>query len=209
VLRLRRRLRQVHKSLQRIRERKLANFIEWGPASIQVCHALPCTLPPSTVTGAKRNRRAAATVQVALSRKSPYVQTANRVSGLMLANHTRRARRRTRGACFPATDMHVRGVGVSSIRHLFQRCLTQYDKLMRRKAFLDNYEQHAMFKARNASILEAAAVKGSLTRGALLSRAAQDDLGEFEESREILESLADEYKACEGADYLAWCSARE
>ena len=26
----------VHKSLQRIRERKLANFIEWGPASIQV-----------------------------------------------------------------------------------------------------------------------------------------------------------------------------
>jgi tubulin gamma len=37
----------------------------------------------------------------------------------------------------------------------------------------------------------------------------QDDLGEFEESREIVESLADEYKACESADYLAWCSARE
>ncbi|KAG0564648.1 hypothetical protein KC19_8G128100 [Ceratodon purpureus] len=44
---------QVHKSLQRIRERKLANFIEWGPASIQV----------------------------ALSRKSLYVQTAHRVNG--------------------------------------------------------------------------------------------------------------------------------
>lgn len=28
---------QVHKSLQRIRERKLAQFIPWGPASIQVC----------------------------------------------------------------------------------------------------------------------------------------------------------------------------
>lgn len=27
---------QVHKSLQRIRERKLAKFIPWGPASIQV-----------------------------------------------------------------------------------------------------------------------------------------------------------------------------
>ena len=26
---------QVHKSLQRIRERKLANFIDWGPAAIQ------------------------------------------------------------------------------------------------------------------------------------------------------------------------------
>ena len=51
---------QIHKSLQRIRERKLAQFIPWGPASIQV----------------------------ALSRKSPYVTTSHRVSGLMLANHT-------------------------------------------------------------------------------------------------------------------------
>lgn len=38
----------------------LANFIEWGPASIQV----------------------------ALSKKSPYVESANKISGLMLANHT-------------------------------------------------------------------------------------------------------------------------
>lgn len=50
----------MHKSLQRIRERKLANFIPWGPASIQV----------------------------ALSRKSPYLPSAHRVSGLMMANHT-------------------------------------------------------------------------------------------------------------------------
>lgn len=51
---------QVYKSLQRIRERKTVNFIKWGPSSIQV----------------------------ALSKKSPYVPTAHRVSGLMLANHT-------------------------------------------------------------------------------------------------------------------------
>jgi hypothetical protein len=51
---------QVHKSLQWICERKLAQFIPWGPASIQV----------------------------ALSRKSPYIQSTHRVSGLMLANHT-------------------------------------------------------------------------------------------------------------------------
>ena len=51
---------EVHKSLLRIRERKLATFIPWGPASIQV----------------------------ALSRKSPYIQTSHRVSGLMLANNT-------------------------------------------------------------------------------------------------------------------------
>ncbi|XP_071698844.1 tubulin gamma-1 chain-like [Rutidosis leptorrhynchoides] len=44
----------VHDSLQRILERKLVNFIEWGPAS----------------------------VQVALSRKSPYVQTAHRDNDL-------------------------------------------------------------------------------------------------------------------------------
>lgn len=51
---------QVHKSLLRIRERNLANFIPWGPASIQV----------------------------ALTKQSPYVKTSHRVSGLMLANHT-------------------------------------------------------------------------------------------------------------------------
>ena len=53
--------------------------------------------------------------KVALSKKSPYLPTAHRVSGLMLANHT-------------------------SIRHLFNRCINQYDKLMKRKAFLDNYK---------------------------------------------------------------------
>ena len=35
---------QVHKSLQRIRERKLAQFIPWGPASIQVL----CKMCPQT-----------------------------------------------------------------------------------------------------------------------------------------------------------------
>ncbi len=47
----------VHKSLLRIRERQLANFIPWGPASIQV---------------ALTKRRS----------------TGNRVSGVMMANHT-------------------------------------------------------------------------------------------------------------------------
>lgn len=51
---------QIHKSLQRVREKKLANFIDWGPSSIQI----------------------------ALSKKSPYVETPHKVSGLMLANNT-------------------------------------------------------------------------------------------------------------------------
>jgi tubulin gamma len=42
---------QVHKALQRLRERRLVNFIPWGPAGIQV----------------------------ALSRKSPYVETSHKV----------------------------------------------------------------------------------------------------------------------------------
>lgn len=54
---------QLHQSLMRIRERKLANFIDWGPASIQArtpavgcpamrqaavrCHmaCMPCAMP--------------------------------------------------------------------------------------------------------------------------------------------------------------------
>ncbi|WVY93908.1 hypothetical protein V8G54_032996 [Vigna mungo] len=116
---------QVHESLQRIRERKLVNFIEWGPASIQV----------------------------ALSRKSPYVQTAHRVSGLMLASHT-------------------------SIRHLFSKTLSQYEKLRKKQAFIDAYRKFPMF--------------------------ADNDLSEFDESRDIIESLVDEYKACESPDYIKW-----
>ncbi|CAK78827.1 unnamed protein product (macronuclear) [Paramecium tetraurelia] len=84
---------QIHKSLQRIRERKLASFIEWGPTSIQV----------------------------ALSKKSPYIETSHKVSGLMLANHT-------------------------SIHSLFDRILKQYHKLRNRNAFLDQYKKEPMFK---------------------------------------------------------------
>ena len=115
---------QVHKSLQRIRERQLCSFIPWGPASIQV----------------------------ALSRKSPYVKTPHRVSGLMLANHT-------------------------SIRDLFHRIASQYDKLRKRDAFLDNYRKVDMFA---------------------------DDLSEFDESREIVQDLIEEYRASESADYINW-----
>lgn len=95
---------QVHKSLQRIRERKTANFIEWGPASIQV----------------------------ALSKKSPYVQTSHRVSGLMLANHT-------------------------SIRHLFNKILHDFERLigprMERRAFLDPYIKFPNFRDASGNLL--------------------------------------------------------
>lgn len=82
----------VHKSLLRIRERRLASFIPWGPASIQV----------------------------ALTKKSPYLQHTNRVSGLMLANHT-------------------------SIATLFKRIVQQHDRLRKRNAFVEQYRKEAPF----------------------------------------------------------------
>ena len=82
----------VHKSLLRIRERKMAAFIPWGPASIQV----------------------------ALTKKSPYLQNTHRVSGLMLANHT-------------------------SVATLFRRIVVQYDKMRKRNAYLEQYKKEAPF----------------------------------------------------------------
>ena len=51
---------EVHKSLQRIREQNMQNFVSWGPASIQV----------------------------ALARSSSFLSSTHRVTGLMMANHT-------------------------------------------------------------------------------------------------------------------------
>lgn len=78
---------QVHKSLQRIREKKLAQFVSWGPAGIQV----------------------------ALAKRSPYVQASHRVSGLMLANHT-------------------------SISSLFERTLSSFNPLRKKQAFMDRFK---------------------------------------------------------------------
>lgn len=38
-----------------------------------------------------------------------------------------------------------------------------------------------------------------------MRQALQDnDLSEFDESRDVIESLVDEYKACESPDYIKW-----
>ncbi|KAL1412973.1 gamma-tubulin [Vanrija albida] len=80
----------VHKSLLRIRERQLANFIPWGPASIQV----------------------------ALTKRKT---TQNRVSGIMMANHT-------------------------SMASVFKRMIDQYDRLRKRNAFLEQYKKEDNFE---------------------------------------------------------------
>ncbi|EPY88167.1 tubulin gamma-1 chain-like protein [Camelus ferus] len=101
---------QVHKSLQRIRERKLANFIPWGPASIQV----------------------------ALSRKSPYLPSAHRVSGLMMANHTSISSVSLVSGLMMANH--------TSISSLFERTCRQYDKLRKREAFLEQFRKEDIFR---------------------------------------------------------------
>ena len=83
----------IHKALQRVREKKYASFIPWGPASIQV----------------------------ALSKKSPYIENPHKVSGLMMANHTSMA------------------VMLSALK-------SSFDQLYKRKAFLEQYKKEEMFK---------------------------------------------------------------
>ena len=115
---------QVHKALQRVRERRLVSFIPWGPA----------------------------TFNVALSRKSPYVETKHKVSGLLLANHT-------------------------CVSQLFAKTLTAYDRIRKRNAFVENYRREPMFA---------------------------DSLDEFDDSRDVVQSLRDEYIAAESPDYVEW-----
>ncbi|WFD38610.1 gamma-tubulin [Malassezia japonica] len=115
--------RDVHKSLLRIRERNLVRFAPWGPASIQV----------------------------ALARRSPYVESSHRVSGLMLANHT-------------------------GIAAMLRRTTRQYDKMMNRRAMIHVYEREGNF---------------------------QKGLPEFDEARETVAQLMDEYEAAEKENYLA------
>jgi tubulin gamma len=63
----------------------------------------------------------------------------------------------------------------TSMAELFERLLKQYDRIKSRNAFLDNYRREAVF---------------------------QDSLDEFDHSREVVQNLIDEYRACERPDYL-------
>mmetsp|Transcript_14829 Transcript_14829/g.21210 ORF Transcript_14829/g.21210 Transcript_14829/m.21210 type:complete len:508 (+) Transcript_14829:155-1678(+) len=115
---------EIHKALQRMRERQLIKFIPWGPASIQV----------------------------ALARTSPFIETRHKVTGFTLANHT-------------------------CMAELFERLLKQYDKIRKRNAFLDNYRKEPMF---------------------------HENLDEFDHSRETVQNMVDEYKACEKPNYASF-----
>ena len=145
----------VHKSLLRIRERRLATFIPWGPASIQV----------------------------ALTKRSPYIAMSHRVSGLMLANHTSIAT-----VSRPAPILHLAATlsrelcsgparpWLTRWEQLFKRIVKQYDGMRKRNAFMEGYRKTAPFA---------------------------ENLDEFDEARQVVADLIGEYEAAEDADYLS------
>jgi tubulin gamma len=106
-----------------------------------------------------------ASIQVALARQSPHLHQYragrtgggsggqnNKISGFLLANHT-------------------------SIADLVDRLLSQYDRIRKRNAFLDNYQREPMFS---------------------------DSLDEFDSARETVQNLVDEYRACERPDFFGF-----
>ncbi|CEQ40787.1 SPOSA6832_02427 [Sporobolomyces salmonicolor] len=137
----------VHKSLVRIRERSLASFIPWGPASIQV--ALTKQSPYLKYRNRTRLGGEEA-VENEVGGDARMGMKAPRVSGCMVANHT----------------------GIAS---LFAGHLRQYDNMRGRNAFLAEYRKEPMF---------------------------ENGLEEFDEARSIAQELIDEYKAAEKADYV-------
>jgi tubulin gamma len=60
---------------------------------------------------------------------------------------------------------------------LFQRIVDQFDKLKKRNAFMDTYKKESIFS---------------------------DSLEEFDNSRETVQSLIEEYTAAEKENYLDW-----
>ena len=78
---------EIHKAILKIRERQEIKFIPWGPGSMQV----------------------------ALAKTSPFIETPHKVSGMLLANNT-------------------------CVRALFQGAVKEFDQLFERGAYLAPYQ---------------------------------------------------------------------
>lgn len=64
----------------------------------------------------------------------------------------------------------------TGIATLFKRIVSHYDRLRKRNAFLEQYKRHEPFR---------------------------DGLSEFDDSREVVTDLINEYEAAERSDYLS------
>lgn len=65
----------------------------------------------------------------------------------------------------------------TSMAQLFGHTVSQYDKLRKRNAFLEQYRREPMFA---------------------------DGFEEFDSAREVVTDLIEEYKAAERPDYVSW-----
>ena len=70
----------------------------------------------------------------------------------------------------------------TSIATLLKRTVDQYDRLMKRNAFLENFRKAKMF---------------------------EDNLSEFEDCRAVVTDLINEYEAAESKDYLSYGDTNE
>jgi tubulin gamma len=106
------------------------------------------------------------------------VESANKVSGLMLANHTSMAQlfatTVNQYVSFPRFSLFSSILAYHS--YLYYH-LYRYDKLRKRNAFLEQYRREPIFA---------------------------DGLEEFDSAREVVTELIDEYRAAERPDYVEW-----
>ena len=89
----------------------------------------------------------------------------------------------------------------TSIASLFAKTVSQYDKLRRREAFLDNYRCCALLLDPLRVLPQCFSV---LTLHFRQTPIFEHGLEEFDDSREVVQSLIDEYRACERPDYIEY-----
>jgi tubulin gamma len=118
---------EIQSALGQIRDNRALRFIPWAPGS----------------------------VQLALTRKSPYVEVPNRVSGLMLANHT-------------------------NIRALMEGILRQVNQMIKKGAFMHRYEESDVMNGANAAKHISESIETVKEVIAEYSAAEQPDFGAFE-----------------------------
>ncbi|TKR77655.1 hypothetical protein L596_018585 [Steinernema carpocapsae] len=97
------------------------------------------------------------TVEVTSTMKSPYAKASHRISGLLLANHT-------------------------SVSTMFRNILDQFDKLWKRKAYLENFKKEAVFA---------------------------DSLDQMEQSRDKVLQLCELYEKAAKPDFLESMSSAQ
>ena len=94
----------------------------------------------------------------------------------------------------------------TSMATMMRRICVTYERLRKRNAFLDNYRKYVWARVGPPSPTLGLApnVAPDASLMALRYPLFADGLEEFDSAREIVGSLIDEYRACEGDNYPDW-----